>query len=253
MKIMVVAPGSFSPEEIKMRQDYAESLCSSEIKVVGVEGPSSLTDDATLGLLVPGMIKRAEEATKQGYDAVVIHCFADIGLDGAKTVADIPVVGAAECVYHVASLLADKFGLITARDEYIPSFYRRARTLGVADRIVSAKSINIPILELRQRKDEVEALFTERIKEAIRDGAEIIIVGCLAILPTLGKGSARRLSEKLGIQVIDGTATALRVAEMLVNLGLKQSRLTFPRAAEICNTQEVREKQQYTDNMLVKI
>ena len=236
MKIMVIAPGSFSPEEIKMRQDYAESLCSSEIKVVGVEGPSSLTDDATLGLLVPGIIKRAEQADKEGYDAAVIHCFADIGIDGAKTVAHIPVVGAAESVYRVASLLADKYGLITARDEYIPSFYRRARTLGIAERIVSAKSINIPILELRQRKGEVEARFTERIREAISDGAEVIIVGCLAILPTLGKGSAKRLSEKLGIQVIDGTATALRVAEMLVTLNLKQSRLAFPRAAEMLHT-----------------
>ncbi len=126
--------------------------------------------------------------------------------------------------------------MTTARDEYIPSFYRRARTLGIAERIVSAKSINIPILELRQRKGEVEARFTERIREAISDGAEVIIVGCLAILPTLGKGSAKRLSEKLGIQVIDGTATALRVAEMLVTLNLKQSRLAFPRAAEMLHT-----------------
>lgn len=232
MKIMVVAPGSFSPEEIKMRQDYAASLCSSEIHVVGVEGPPSLTDDATLGLLIPGMIKRAKEADQQGYDAAVIHCFADIGIEGAKTVANIPVVGAAESVYRVASLLADHFGLITAREEYIPSFFRRARTLGVAERIVSAKAINIPILELRQRRDEVEAKFIQRTKEAIRDGAEIILVGCLAILPTLGKGSAQRLSEKLGIQIMDGTATALRVAEMLVNLRLTQSRLTFPRGTE---------------------
>jgi allantoin racemase len=98
MRIMVIAPGSMSPEEIKMRQDYAASLCSSEIKVVAVEGPPSLTDDATLGLLVPGVIKRAEEANQEGYDAVVIHCFADIGIDGAKTVSNIPVVGAAESV-----------------------------------------------------------------------------------------------------------------------------------------------------------
>jgi allantoin racemase len=233
MKIMVIAPGSMSKEEIKMRQDYAQSLCSSEIKVVDIEGPSSLTDECTLGLLVPGVIKRAEEANNNGYDAVVVHCFADIGVEGAKTVADIPVVGAAECSYRVASLLADRFGLITAREEYIPSFYRRARTLGVADRIASSRSINIPVLELRQRRDEVEARFIEQIKKAISEGAQIILVSCLAILPTLGKGSAKRLSEKLGIQIIDGTATALRVAEMLVNLNLRQSRLTFPRAPEI--------------------
>ena len=132
--------------------------------------------------------------------------------------------------------MADHFGLITAREEYIPSFFRRARTLGVAERIVSAKAINIPILELRQRRDEVEAKFILRTKEAIRDGAEIILVGCLAILPTLGKGSAQRLSEKLGIQIMDGTATALRVAEMLVNLRLTQSRLTFPRGTERYDT-----------------
>ncbi len=238
MNIMVIAPGSMSQEEINVRQQYAESLCSSGIKFVPVEGPASLTDDASLGLLIPGVIKRAEEAERQGYDAVVIHCFADIGIDGAKTVANIPVIGAAESVYRVASLLADRFGLITARDEFLPSFYRRARTLGVHDRIVSSRSINIPVLELRQRRQEVEARFVERVIEAKRDGAEIILVACLAILPTIGKDSASRLGQELGIQIIDGTATALRMAEMLVHLGLRQSPFAFPRAAETRRLQE---------------
>ncbi len=233
MKIMVIAPGSMSEEEIKMRQRYAESLCSSEIKITGVEGPPSPTDEATVSLLVPGIVKMAQQADQEGYDAVIIHCFGDIGLAGAKTIADIPVIGAGESVFQVAYLLADKFGLITARDEFIPNIYRSARTHGVVDRIVSMRSINIPVLELRERREELEARFTEQVNKAKHDGAEIIIVGCLAIFPALGDHSARRLSEKLGIQLLDGTAIALRVAEMLVNLNLRQSRLAFPRAAEI--------------------
>ena len=95
MRIMQITPGSFSPDEIKVRQEYAESLCApgTRVTVVNIEGPPSATDDTTLALMVPGVLKRVSEAEKEGYDAAVNACFADPGLEAAKTAARIPVIG----------------------------------------------------------------------------------------------------------------------------------------------------------------
>ena len=232
MRIMQITPGSFNTEEIKIRQEYAESLCSpgTRVTVVSIEGPASAKDDVTLGLMVPGILKRAEEAERDGYDAVVNGCFGDPGLEAAKTAVKIPVVGLGESTYHVACLLADRFGLVTLGKEWIPIFERRARVYGIANRITSIKTVDIPVTEFYQRRDELEVGFIELTKEHIREGAQLIIVACGGMLPAMGIGSAKRLSEKLNITIVDPTATALRIAELLVNLGIAQSPIAFPLA-----------------------
>ena len=60
-------------------------------------------------------------------------------------------------------------------------------------------------------------------------GAELTLIGCTATLRAMGIGSARRLSGKLGITIIDPVGIALRIAEMLVRLNLSQSKAAFPR------------------------
>jgi allantoin racemase len=232
MRIMLIAPGSYGPKEIEIRQEYAESLCSpgTRVTLVNIEGPGSPTDAVTVALMAPGVLKRVEQAEKEGYNVVVVGCFADPGLEAAKTAAKIPVVGQGESTFHVACLLADRFGLITLTQEFVPMFWRRAKVYGVADRITSIKPVDIPVIEFSQRRDELEARFIELAKQHIIEGAHLIVVACGAMFPALGVGSAKRLSEKLGITLVDCTATALRMAEVLVNLGIAQSPVAFPLA-----------------------
>ena len=231
MKIMVIVFGDISQEEIETRKNYLQTLCARETEVIVTpigQGPE-VTDATTSILAVPGILKRVEQASRENYHAVMINCFADPGLEAAKTLANIPVVGGGEPNYHVASLLADRFGMVTVTREFIPVMARQAKVYGVSDRIVSITSFDIPVSEFQQRKEELEARFIELAKEQINNGAQLIIPACLATLPTLGVGSAVRLSQKLGVTVLDSNATALRTAEMLANLGISQSKLAFPR------------------------
>ena len=232
MKIMQITPGSFSPEEIEIRQHYAESLCSpgTNVTVVNIEGPASPTDAATLALMVPGVLKRVVQAEKEGFDAIVDACFGEPGLEAAKTAAKIPVIGLAESAYRIAGLLADKWGLITLTREWAPIFRRTAKVHGVDDRIISIKTVDIPVLEFVKRRDELKARFIQLAQEHISEGAQLLIAACGAMFPVLGAGSCKRLSEELDITIVDPTAAALRLAEVLVNLGIAQSKIAFPLA-----------------------
>ncbi len=52
------------------------------------------------------------QAEKEGFDAAIIGCYFDPGLDPAREVVDIPVVGLAEASISVATLLTRKKGSI---------------------------------------------------------------------------------------------------------------------------------------------
>jgi len=231
MKIMLIQPGSFSPEEVKAREDYAKSVCSPDTTVIMAsvaEPPIAPTHFPLFEVLVPGVLERVKEAEKEGCDGVVIDCFTDVGLEAAKTIANMPVIGPFESSLHIACLLADKFGLIIPKEEGIPSCFRLARAHGMADRIASIKALDIPFLLFRDKKDEVEAKLTKLVQESVGEGAQLIIIGCTALFPALGIGSVEKLSSKLGIALIDTIGLSLKLAEMLVRLNLRQSKLAFP-------------------------
>jgi len=228
---MVITPGRFLPEEVEIRRKYLQTkaLPGTKINVVPLKrGPVTIRNEADFALLVPGVLERAEEAEKDGFDAIMVHGFCDFGVYPARCIVKIPVVGPAEATYHVACMLADKFGVITVSDETIPYFWRLAKFGGFAERITSMYPINIPISELIERRNELIKTFINLAKKSIKDGAQLIIPGCLAYLPVMGPGSVEMLEKEIGVQVLDPQAISLRIAEMLANLKLTHSKKAFP-------------------------
>jgi len=231
MKIMVIVPGFAPPPElIQARERYYKPLCSpdTEVEVVPAEEGPAPSGPITEGLLVPGMLKRVEQAIKEGYDAIFMHCGCDTGLMDAKSLADIPVVGGLETGLYMASMLADRFGLITSTKGVAAGTARAVKNYGIADQIVSIEILDMPYNEYLQRRDEVESKFVELAKKQIDHGAQLIVPSELLILVALGPGSAKRLSQKLGVTVLDINAIDFKTAEMLASLKVSQSKLAFP-------------------------
>lgn len=235
MKIMVIAPGQFSAEEIEVRKKYLESYTApdTEIEVVPIKkGPVSVSSPEDLSLLVPGVLERVMEAEKRKFDSVLIHCFADPGRDLARSKVNIPVVGAYEATFHTALMLAKRLGVVGRADYQVNALHKLFSGIpGAVERIVSFRAISpaIPVLELQKRKNEVKTKFFGLAKEAVeKDGAQILIAGCLAIFPTLGKGSREEMEKEVGVPVLDGAAIGIKTAEIWARLRLKHNPLAFP-------------------------
>ena len=73
-------------------------------------------------LAAPDVVLKALEASKRGFDAVVVSCMLDPGVDQTREMLDIPVLGPAQTAMHVASMLGDKFSIITVLDRLIGPF-----------------------------------------------------------------------------------------------------------------------------------
>lgn len=57
---------------------------------------------------------------QENFDAVVTACFDDTGPDAARCITDKPMIGIGEAAYRVASMLANKFSVVTTLARSVP-------------------------------------------------------------------------------------------------------------------------------------
>ena len=59
------------------------------------------------------IVETVIKAERDGYDAAIVACFLDPGVNEARSVVNIPVIGLCEATCHFACLLGKKFAVVT--------------------------------------------------------------------------------------------------------------------------------------------
>ncbi len=197
--------------------------------VVIDRGPASIESVRDEALAIPGVLSEVRTAEADGLDAVVIDCMADPGLEPARELASIPIVGPAQTAMHLATMLGHRFSVITVFEQGIPRVHRQILRYGLAGRVASVRAINIPVLEMAGDRERVtRAVIEESAKAVSEDGAHIILPGCtemIGMAPDVQEGLAKRGYE---VPIIDPPAMAVKLAEGLVDMGLAHSKRTYP-------------------------
>jgi len=181
---------------------------------------------------VPGIIALAVEAEEAGYDAVIINCAADPGLDAVRERISIPVVGASQSAMHIACMIAHTFSVVALQSETKHMFAHLARRYGLHGRLASVRALGIGVLDLQGAEEPIAQGFAAEIEGAVReDGAQAVTLGCTGLVGVLRR--ARQLLEERGIlvSVVDPVTAAVKMAETMCDLGLAQNPLAYPRPA----------------------
>ncbi len=221
MKILVINPVT-TAEWLAEDREYLQGIADTgtEVVMVGLEkGPKSIEtyhDEVYAG---PGVIRLVRELS-DGVDAVMINCFADPAVDAAREVTEKPVLGPAETSMSVALHLGSAFSVISTFPNTEPWIKRQVRKLGVESRLASAVGVEIPVLDLEKNPDKtVDAIVSAANRAIEHDGAEVIILGCTGMAPL-----AQAVRERLSVPLIEPAAVTLKMAELLVKLGLRHHR-----------------------------
>ena len=200
----------------------AKKLACADTEIVAVtsaRGPASIEGYYDGALAVPGLLSAIQE--NLGFDAVIIACFDDTGLDAARCVTDKPVIGIGEAAYHVASMLSNKFSVITTLGRSVPILEDNLLRYGMAKKCVRVRSTEIPVLALENESPEsVELIATEIEKSISDDRAEAIVLGCAGMT-----NLAESLAIRFSLPVLDGVACAIAMCEGLIRLNIRTSRL----------------------------
>lgn len=223
MRILVINPNSSESVTNHLRttlNSIKRSDC--ELTVINPDhGPVSIEssyDETLAAYHVMPLIKKANE---DGYDAVILACFSDPGLDAAREISDIPVFGIEETTLHVAALLGHKFSIMTGMERRVPTRELHVLLDGVSSSYASAPVLNMSVLEMDRDPVKSKKRIIELAKKAVEtDGAEVIILGCAGL-----SGYAQEIEKELGVVVLDPSSVTLKVVESMVDLKIRHSKV----------------------------
>lgn len=169
-------------------------------------------DGAAAAPFVLEAIRRlaAEGAT----DAAMIACFDDTALAEARRIAPFPVIGIGEAAAHAASLLSDRFCVVTAQPVSVPVIAANLAASGLAATCAGIRAAGVPVLDFEHHPDRAAARLSDEIGRArAEDAPGAIVLGCAGMADL-----AATLERAHGLPVIDGIAAATVLAEALVRL-----------------------------------
>jgi Hydantoin racemase len=182
-------------------------------------GPVSIEGYYDEAFAVPGLLREVAVAERAGAQAAVIACFDDTGLDAARAMASIPVIGICEAALVTAAFLAKRFTVVTTMERSRVPIEELAHRYGMAGR-ARIRAANIAVLALEDPNSGARDRLRNEIVRAIgEDNAEAIVLGCAGMADL-----ARTLQAEFGMPVIDGVGAAVKQAEGLVTLGLTTSK-----------------------------
>jgi Asp/Glu/hydantoin racemase len=215
MRILVV--NSNTTDSVTARIGAAaRAAASAGTEIEAVSAPFGLPLIVTRAdWLVAGPATLAALAARRGhYDAAVIACFGDPGLDAAKELLDVPVLGISEAAFHAACMLGRRFGIVSFTAALRPMFEECMAHHGLAARCAGFRMgpafAGDPGRVAEERRDMIVELCRQSVEQ---DGAEVVILagGPLA-------GLAPVIAPDVAVPLVDGTAAAVRLAEAMVGL-----------------------------------
>ena len=241
MEILVVNPNT-TPSMTAAIGRAAARVAGPGTRIVAVNpetGPASIEGYYDEALSMPGLLAEIARGEARGVAGHVIACFDDTGLDAARALAQAPVVGIGEAAFHLASLVAGRFSVVTTLGRSVPALEHNLARYGLATRCARVRASEVPVLALERREADACKRIDAEIEAAKReDRAEAIVLGCAGMVDL-----AAELAVRHALPVVDGVTAATLLVETLVRLGLSTSKLggyAFPLPKRIAGSSSPR-------------
>jgi allantoin racemase len=222
MKILVVNPNTTAAMTATIAE-AARAVASPGTSIIAVTsqmGPASIEGYYDEALSLPGLLAEIAKGEEVGVDGHVIACFDDTGLEAARSLAGAPVVGIGEAAFHLASLIAHRFCVVTTLSRSIAAIEGNLMRYGLERRCAKVRACEVPVLALEEEGSDARRRIGAEIADALRDDrAEAIVLGCAGMARL-----AASLSLEHGVPVIDGVSAAVTLIEGLARQGLRTSK-----------------------------
>jgi allantoin racemase len=236
MRIKFIIPFPFDAQGIANRaaQIPKELLGpDTEVECVPVRNSATMVDCLYEGLVFDMYIAEAGlRAEDEGYDAVIMDTVSDSGLAALRSRLTIPVIGPGLVSYCVGMMLGKRFSIITMWDKWRHLYEKNLDTYHLWDKCASIRSVNIaPDVEALfagKEQEMFEKLTAEARKAIAEDGAGVILLGS-----TTMHQAGDYMAANLPAPVINPGPVAIKLTEVIVQLGLSHSKVDYPSPATI--------------------
>jgi allantoin racemase len=241
-KVLVINPNTSlsMTEDIRCSAEGVKLPDTDLTFVNPTEGPESIETYLDEFLSAMGVLKIIA-AERDQYDGFVIACGDDPGLFGAREITDKPVVTIGQSPMLLVPLLGRKFTILgtwvgdKTRSEDKVAKYGMSSIL--ASVIPTGETVLGSHVDHAGLINRLEALGKKAIEE---DGAEVLITTCAGMA-----GVHQELSNRLGVPVLEGVSCAVKLVEILIDLGLRTTRVgqyfPLPESKILCGYPEFKD------------
>jgi len=167
------------------------------------------------------ILKVMLQAEREGFDAIAGACFSDGAIKAAASLMDIPVIGPGETSMYLAKMMGARFAIIDSGTNSVPGTESQIDALKIRSSAIDYKPVRHLTLDaavfsncLSGDYDPVIENFREIAQNCIKDGADVLIVGCGLFSPAL---TVRNIRDIDGVPIIDPMQVSLKFAEMMVD------------------------------------
>ena len=205
-RILVINPNSNESVTGGLRQSLA--CLANDIKIeccTLADGPFGIESEADIEAVKP--LVAARIAASPDYDAYVIACYSDPGLEECRSRFGDSVFGMQQSAIETALALGGKFGVIALSDSSIARHIAYIQQLGCRDRLAGELPLNITVDESANDPRTASKVIACGRKLIDQFGASSLILGCAGMAHL-----KREVEEQLPVPVIEPAQAALELA-----------------------------------------
>ncbi|WP_296260627.1 MULTISPECIES: aspartate/glutamate racemase family protein [unclassified Pseudomonas] len=191
-----------------------------------IENRLNLTENALA-------VARAAQAIElDGFQGIWLSDFDMCGVEVAREVIDIPIVGGFPTSAFSALNLSQRFSIVTIMQSTLAMQLGHVAAYGLSQSFASIRSINCPVAQLSNLDVVVVKTFEAALQAVEQDGAQSILLGCTGFVDVASRVAAL-LEDALGsyVPVLDPNQCGFSFLVSLVRMRLRPSRLCYSKAA----------------------
>lgn len=232
MKIMVLIPWRATEEFM----NYHRSTLPKDVDLVCLKDGQLM--DGNIAHNLPTLLSAVQDAEKQGYDAVVVGCLDDPGVEIIRSFVNIPVLGPMNIGLHISQMIGHKTLLLAAeinRTRF--EFPEILAPYGLLDRVVIRGTRYSPPESMEAYKDykatgKINQFITEVVNVCVKsieeDGIDVIVLGCGGLKWMKEVLESELPKRGYPITVIAPIALAAEMAKTLVAQKLSHNKIGYP-------------------------
>ena len=219
MKICYLIPGvGMDAAEQERRQGILNQIASAETQVEVrqvAQGPQSIESAVDEYEALPNVLKFVM-AHQDDYDAIILGCAGDAGMQGAREQSRIPIAGPGESSILLGTIGDRRFSMITVSMERAAIKRHLVRDAGLdVNRLVSSHATGIPVKEMAKDHKRTQQALVQAMQAAKAQGAEVMILGCMTVA-FMDPRLVKEAQQETGLAVVNPIVTAVKMAEALV-------------------------------------
>jgi Asp/Glu/hydantoin racemase len=207
-RILVINPNS--NESVTRGIDQAMDSCRVEYNVeifcsTLADGPFDIETDEDISAVVPLIV--GEIGKHDDYDAFVIACYSDSGLDESRVATSKPVFGIQESAVSLSATFERRFGVLALGRESIQRHIAYIRQLGYQSFHAGERPLDVSVDEAANDPRVLQKIVDTGRQLIEEDGAETLILGCAGLA-----AHRKAVQQELGVPVIDPVQAAVKMA-----------------------------------------